>query len=59
VNRGGLPQRLTTSHTATGIFDSPGWEGKTITVDTRFTSWGTKVSIKAPPASKVTTKLED
>ncbi|SNS47736.1 hypothetical protein SAMN05216276_101051 [Streptosporangium subroseum] len=59
VNRGGLPQRLTTSHAVTGIFDSPGWEGKTITVDTRFTSWGTKVSIKAPPASKVTTKLED
>ncbi|AWS47071.1 hypothetical protein [Streptosporangium sp. 'caverna'] len=59
VNRGGLPQRLTTSHAVTGIFDGPGWEGKTITVDTRFTGWGTKVSIKAPPASKVTAKLKD
>ncbi|MEU4829593.1 hypothetical protein [Streptosporangium sp. NPDC023615] len=59
VNRGGLPQRLTTSHPMTGIFDSEGWEGRTITVDTRFTGWGTKVSIKAPPASKVTTKLEE
>ncbi|MEV7011509.1 hypothetical protein [Streptosporangium sp. NPDC051022] len=59
VNRGGLPQRLTTSYPVTGIFDSSGWAGKTLTVDTRFTGWGTKVSIKAPPANKVTTKLED
>lgn len=59
VNRSGIPQRLTTSHLVTGIFDSYGWEGKTLTVDTRFTGWGTRVSIKAPPANKVTTKLED
>ncbi|MFF5207224.1 hypothetical protein [Streptosporangium sp. NPDC000396] len=59
VNSGGLPQRLTTSYPATGIFDSSGWEGKTISIETRFTGWGAKVSIKAPPAGKVTTKLED
>ncbi|MEV0974605.1 hypothetical protein [Microtetraspora glauca] len=59
MNRDGLPQRLTTSYPATGLFDSNGWEGKTISVETRFTDWGGKVSIKAPPASKVTAKLDD
>ncbi|MEV4250194.1 hypothetical protein AB0J63_43170 [Streptosporangium canum] len=59
VNRSGLPQRLITSFPITGIFDSSGWEGKAISAETRFTGWGTRVSIKAPPASKVTTKLED
>ncbi|WP_329083662.1 hypothetical protein [Streptosporangium sp. NBC_01469] len=59
VDRNRLPQRLTTSFPVTGIFDSTGWEGKTISVETRFTGWGAKVSIKAPPANKVTTKLED
>ncbi|MGJ6966774.1 hypothetical protein ACSDR0_33155 [Streptosporangium sp. G11] len=59
VDRNRLPQRLTTSFPVTGIFDSAGWEGKTISVETRFTGWGARVSIKAPPANKVTTKLED
>lgn|GEM_PF-6881477 len=34
-------------------------EGKTLSAETRLTGWGSRVSIKAPPASKVTTKLED
>ncbi|MFF5108829.1 hypothetical protein [Streptosporangium sp. NPDC000509] len=59
VDRNHLPQRLTTSFPVVGIFDSTGWEGKTISVETRFTGWGSRVSIKAPPANKVTTKLED
>ncbi|MCT9932506.1 hypothetical protein N5079_20095 [Planotetraspora sp. A-T 1434] len=58
LGRNGLPQRLTTSYPATGLFDSDAWEGKTVSVETRFTGWGSKVSIKAPPASKVTTKLQ-
>ncbi|MEU0478342.1 hypothetical protein ABZ260_04040 [Streptosporangium sp. NPDC006013] len=59
VDRNRLPQRLTTSFPATGIYDSTGWEGNTISVETRFTGWGGRVSIKASPANKVTTKLED
>ncbi|GAB1823400.1 hypothetical protein [Herbidospora sp. RD11066] len=57
VGGNGLPQRLTTSFPGTGIWDSPSWEGKTISVETRYTSWGTKISIKAPAANQVTTKL--
>ncbi|WP_156056558.1 hypothetical protein [Streptosporangium roseum] len=30
-----------------GIFDSSGWEGKAISAETRFTGWGTRVSIGA------------
>ncbi|MGW0589093.1 hypothetical protein [Streptosporangium sp. NPDC002607] len=30
-----------------------------VLLGTRFTGWGSRVSIKAPPANKVTTKLED
>ncbi|MEV4381209.1 hypothetical protein [Streptosporangium sp. NPDC049644] len=59
VDRDRLPQRLTTSFPVTGIFDSAGWEGKTLSAETRFTGWGSRVSIKAPPANKVTTRLED
>ncbi|WP_326645123.1 hypothetical protein OG884_12210 [Streptosporangium sp. NBC_01755] len=59
VDRNRLPQHLTTSFPVTGIFDSTGWEGKTISAETRFTGWGSRVSIKPPPANKVTTKLED
>ncbi|MEU8205892.1 hypothetical protein [Streptosporangium sp. NPDC049046] len=58
LDRNHLPQRLTTSFPPTGIYDSTGWEGNTISVETRFTGWGGKVSIKAPPVNKVTTKLE-
>ncbi|MGV9596417.1 hypothetical protein ACWDR1_07115 [Streptosporangium sandarakinum] len=59
LGRHDLPQRLTTSFSAGGIFDTPYWESRTISVETRYTGWGSRVSIKAPPASKVTTKLED
>ncbi|MDP9869400.1 MULTISPECIES: hypothetical protein [Streptosporangium] len=49
VSSSGLPSRLTTY--------SPG-EGNRKRSDIRYTSWGTKASITAPPAGKVTTKLE-
>ena len=30
-----------------------GYDGKTITIDSRFTGWGAKISIKAPDPKKV------
>ncbi|GAA3422510.1 hypothetical protein GCM10018952_74550 [Streptosporangium vulgare] len=59
LDRNHLPQCLITSFPPTGIYDSTAWEGNTISVETRFTGWGGKVSLKAPPANKVTTKPED
>lgn len=43
----GLPRKLVTTGTA----------GPAARVETSFTGWGTKVSIKAPPAREVTTEL--
>ena len=46
VDRNGLPQHLTAK------------VGSALNVaDIRYTGWGAKVSVKAPPAAKVTTKL--
>lgn len=59
VGAAGLVTKVTSSYAATGVFDSGTWEGKTFAVETRFTGWGGKVSIKAPDAKKVTTKLEE
>ncbi|MGI5272396.1 hypothetical protein ACQEUU_24795 [Nonomuraea sp. CA-218870] len=59
LNSAGLVSRVTSSYAATGVFDTNQHEGKTITIDSRFTGWGAKVSIKAPPADKVTTSAED
>ncbi|WP_030918294.1 hypothetical protein [Streptosporangium amethystogenes] len=59
VDRNRLPQQLTTSFPVAGIFDSASAEEETISAETRYTGWGSRVSIKAPPANKVTTKLED
>lgn len=48
-----LAKRLTTSYPGHVIgFSSD------IAVDTRFTGWGTKVSIKAPPAEEVATRAD-
>ncbi|MEV0350378.1 hypothetical protein AB0H88_31745 [Nonomuraea sp. NPDC050680] len=44
---------------ATDFLDISWWEDKAVTTETRYTGWGTKVSIKSPPASKITTKLND
>ncbi|WP_062437012.1 hypothetical protein [Herbidospora daliensis] len=56
VGGNGLPQKLATSFPATGIWDSPSWEGRTFKTETRYRGWGGKVSIKAPAANQVTTK---
>ncbi|MEV4397090.1 hypothetical protein [Nonomuraea sp. NPDC049607] len=50
----GLVSRVKSSYAATGIFDTNQFEGGTITIDSRFTGWGAKVSIKAPDSEKVT-----
>ncbi|GAA3116696.1 hypothetical protein [Streptosporangium carneum] len=59
LDRDRHPRRLTTSWRATGVFDSDDWEGRTINVETRFAGWGGRVTVKAPPASKVSTTLRD
>ncbi|MEV7007738.1 hypothetical protein [Streptosporangium sp. NPDC051022] len=57
LDRDRHPRRLTTSWAATGVVNGGGWEGKTVGVETRFSGWGGKVTVKAPPASAVSTKL--
>lgn len=55
----GLPQRLVTTYplAAIGIADSK--NTSLLSVDTRFSGWGGKVAIEAPPADEVTTKFKD
>ncbi|GAA2821441.1 hypothetical protein [Nonomuraea rubra] len=53
----GLVSRVKSSYAATGVFDRNEFEGKTITIDSRFTGWGAKVSVKAPDPETVTTEL--
>ncbi|MFI7420749.1 hypothetical protein [Nonomuraea sp. NPDC049684] len=55
LNSAGLVSRVRSSYAATGIFDTNQFEGGTITIDSRFTGWGAKVSIKAPDSDAVTT----
>jgi hypothetical protein len=55
----GLVSRVKSSYAATGVFDTNQFEGKTITIDSRFTGWGAKVSIKAPDPETVTTDVGD
>ncbi|GGO74197.1 hypothetical protein [Nonomuraea cavernae] len=54
----GLPTRLVSTFPGTALAsDAP--KGLILSVDTRFTGWGSKVSIKAPNTDEVTTNLED
>lgn len=54
----GLPTRLVSTFPGTALAaDAP--KGLTLSIDTRFTGWGSKVSIKAPNTDEVTTNLED
>ncbi len=55
----GLVTKVSSSYAATGVFDTSGFDGKTMTIDTRFTSWGKRVSIKAPAPATVSTKVDD
>ncbi|MGN9786653.1 hypothetical protein ACTMTF_34890 [Nonomuraea sp. ZG12] len=57
VDAKGLPTRLVTTVPGSVMAISESSREKMI-VDTRYSGWGNKVSIKAPPADEVTTKLE-
>lgn len=57
VNAKGLPTRLVTTVPG-GAISSSGTSDEKMTVDTRYSGWGGKVSIKAPSADEVTTKLD-
>lgn len=49
----GLVSRVKSSYAATGVLDISRYDGKTMTIDSRFTGWGAKTSIKAPDPKKV------
>ncbi|AQZ62137.1 unnamed protein product [[Actinomadura] parvosata subsp. kistnae] len=53
----GLVSRVKSSYAATGVLASSELKGKTLTIDSRFTGWGAKVSIKAPDPDTVTTDM--
>ncbi|MET8005861.1 hypothetical protein [Nonomuraea glycinis] len=57
VNAKGLPTRLVTIVPGSALAASDG-AGEKMIVDTRYNGWGGKVSIKAPAADEVTTKLD-
>jgi len=58
VNANGLPTRVVTTFPLS-LFSPGSKASETATVDTRYTGWGGKVAIKAPPADQVTTKFAD
>jgi hypothetical protein len=47
-----LPQRLVTVYPGTHISAAVA-EDRQVSVETRYTGWGSRVTVKAPPASKV------
>ncbi|GGS81711.1 hypothetical protein GCM10010156_45540 [Planobispora rosea] len=49
LGSGRLPARLTATHSG----DATGMKGSTITMDTRYTGWGSEVTVKAPPADEI------
>ncbi|NUW38349.1 hypothetical protein HTZ77_44175 [Nonomuraea sp. SMC257] len=55
----GLAAKVTSSYAANAVLDTSALDGKTMTIETRFTGWGRKVSIKAPDPDTVTTKISD
>lgn len=57
VDAKGLPTRLVTTIPSSAMPSSESSREKMI-VDTRYSGWGGKVSIKAPSADEVTTKLD-
>ncbi|MFB4275400.1 hypothetical protein ACBJ59_08865 [Nonomuraea sp. MTCD27] len=52
----GLVSSVKSSYAATGVFDKSEFDGRTITIDSRFTGWAAKVSIKAPDPDTVTSE---
>ncbi|GAB2951607.1 hypothetical protein ACFMQL_40195 [Nonomuraea fastidiosa] len=59
LSASGVVSRVKSSYAATGVFGTNAHEGKTITIDSRFTGWGAKTRIKAPDPGKVTTEAAD
>ncbi|MEV0383288.1 hypothetical protein [Nonomuraea sp. NPDC050643] len=55
----GLVNRVKSSYAATGVLANRELAGKTVTIDSRFTGWGAKVSIKAPDPETVETKVSE
>ncbi|TMR10931.1 hypothetical protein ETD86_37585 [Nonomuraea turkmeniaca] len=55
VNSAGLPTRLVSTFPVAALSTGKG----TVSVDTRFSGWGTAVSIKAPPVDEVATEFEN
>ncbi|MFC4121037.1 hypothetical protein [Nonomuraea zeae] len=49
----GLVSRVKSSYAAIGVLGKSDLAGKTMTIDSRFTGWGAKVSIKAPDPETV------
>ncbi|WP_336217068.1 hypothetical protein [Nonomuraea sp. LPB2021202275-12-8] len=58
VNAKGLPTRLLTTVPLGAVMSNAG-KSETMSVDTRYSGWGGKVSIKAPSADEVTTKFDE
>ncbi|GAA2891647.1 hypothetical protein GCM10010517_56020 [Streptosporangium fragile] len=50
----GLAKRLTTTYPGTPL----GAKDTTLTVDTRYSGWGSEVTVKAPPADQVATQKD-
>lgn len=48
-----LPQRLVTVYPGSTHVSAAVGEDRQLSVETRYTGWGSKVTVKAPPASKV------
>lgn len=59
VDAKGLPTRLVSSYPASALVAGGGMAKTQFSVDTRFTGWGGKVVIQAPPADQVATKPKD
>ncbi|WP_049566674.1 hypothetical protein [Nonomuraea sp. SBT364] len=55
VDAKGLPTRLVTTFAGSAL----SLDGGNLSIDTRFTGWGGKLTIKAPSADEVTTDLEE
>ncbi|MDA0636001.1 hypothetical protein OUY22_21480 [Nonomuraea sp. MCN248] len=58
VNAKGLPTRLVTTYPL-GVLDGAPKKSETVSIDTRYTGWGTKVTIKAPSEGDSSTKPKD
>ena len=53
-----LPQRLVTVYPGSTHVSAAVAEDRQVSVETRYTGWGSRVTVKAPPASKVATMGE-